>query len=160
MYENRPDQRCLILACGNPLRSDDGAAWRLAELAESLLPSSVRLILQQQWTPELAEDVSLADAVLFVDCSLNTLPGSVSLQPVKAAAALPTFLTHHMDAASLLRLSESVYAQVPAHADLLVIGAASLEHTEELSPAVQGAMPKALNLLLDWVRNYTEEKPI
>ena len=71
----QPTQR-LILACGNPLRGDDGAAWHLAEQAQSIgLPNNVRLILQQQWTPELAEDIAQASAVLFVDCSIAAPPG-------------------------------------------------------------------------------------
>jgi hydrogenase maturation protease len=160
MREKTPEPRCLILACGNPLRGDDGAAWRLAELAQPQLPSSVRVILQQQWTPELAEDIARADAALFVDCSLAAQPGSVTLESVTAATAFPSFLSHHVDAASLLRLSESLYGLVPATANLLLIGAFSLEHTEELSPAVKAAMPQALELLLGWARNQTEDRPI
>ena len=146
----QPTQR-LILACGNPLRGDDGAAWHLAEQAQSIgLPNNVRLILQQQWTPELAEDIAQASAVLFVDCSIAAPPGSVTLQPVTPAQIQPSYLTHHLDAPALLLLAQSLFGQTPTRADLLLIGAHSLDHTDQLSGAVQAALPQALNLLLTW----------
>ena len=146
----QPTQR-LILACGNPLRGDDGAAWHLAEQAQSIgLPNNVRLILQQQWTPELAEDIAQASAVLFVDCSIAAPPGSVTLQPVTPAQIQPSYLTHHLDAPTLLLLAQSLFGQTPTRADLLLIGAHSLDHTDQLSGAVQAALPQALNLLLTW----------
>ena len=148
----QPTQR-LILACGNPLRGDDGAAWHLAEQAQSIgLPNNVRLILQQQWTPELAEDIAQASAVLFIDCSLATPPGSVTLQPVTPAETQPSYLTHHLDAPALLLLAQSLFGQTPTRADLLLIGAQSLDHTDGLSGPVQAALPKALELLLGWSR--------
>ena len=153
--EPEPRDKCLILACGNPLRGDDGAAWHLAELlSETTLSGQIRVIVQQQWTPELAEDIVNAASVLFVDCSLDAAPGSVSLSPVTPALTLPNFLTHHQEPAALLALTLSLYLRIPADCDLLVIGAATVEHTEQLSPAVEAALPKALKLLLGWVERH------
>ena len=49
--------RCLILACGNTLRGDDGVGPWLAEWAENQFrtESQICVIARQQWTPELAE---------------------------------------------------------------------------------------------------------
>ncbi len=143
----------LILACGNLLRGDDGAAERLAEQAEAAgLPQNVRLILQQQWTPELAEDIAQSSAVLFVDCSLSAPPGSVSLHQVTPAETQPSYLTHHLDAPTLMLLAQNLFGHTPIRADLLLIGAQSLDHTDSLSETVQAALPQALDLLLAWAR--------
>ena len=66
--------RCLILGCGNTLRGDDGVGPWLCAWAERRLCSEpgVRVIARQQWTPELAEDVAAADAVVFIDCSIES----------------------------------------------------------------------------------------
>jgi len=148
--------RCLILACGNPSRGDDGAAWRLAEMAAVAgLPVGVRVIVQQQWTPELAEDLAGCEAALFVDCSIADEAGVVTLTAVKPAEIAPNYLTHHMDAAGLLRLAAELYGVGPERADLLVIGGQSLGYTEELSPAVEAALPRALALMQGWAATQT-----
>ena len=80
----RTPYRCLILACGNTLRSDDGLGPRLAEWAEQqfLTEPAVRVLSRQQWTPELAEDIAAAESVLFIDCSAESAPGLVKLAPL------------------------------------------------------------------------------
>ena len=52
--------RCLILACGNTLRSDDGIGPWLPDWAEKQFESDprVRVISRQQWTPDLAADIA------------------------------------------------------------------------------------------------------
>jgi hydrogenase maturation protease len=156
MGANQLCHPCLILACGNIFRGDDGAAWHLVEIAQkSGLPEQVKVIAQHQWTPELAEDISLAEAVLFVDCSLGADPGSVSLDSIEASATLPSFLSHHTDPASLMHLAEILYERRAPHCALLAIGAEALDHTDQLSESVKAAMPKALELLLGWVRMHT-----
>ncbi len=151
MIDKKTHSRCLILACGNPSRGDDGAAWRLAEMAAVAgLPEGVRLMVQQQWTPELAEDLAGCEAVLFVDCSVADEAGAVTLTEVRAAEKAPNYLTHHMEAPGLLRLAAELYGEGPERADLLVIGGESLGYTEDLSPAVEAALPRALELLRNW----------
>jgi hypothetical protein len=51
---------CLILACGNPLRGDDGVGPWLAEWAAQHFrdQSLVRVRASAQWTPELAEEIA------------------------------------------------------------------------------------------------------
>jgi hypothetical protein len=59
----------LLIAIGNPLRGDDGVAWRLAEQAGRLRPAmAVRSV--QQLTPELSAELLLASRLLFIDAWL------------------------------------------------------------------------------------------
>jgi hydrogenase maturation protease len=137
--------RCLVLACGNTLRSDDGVGPWLAEWAEQRFRNEpgVRVLARQQWTPDLAEDVAHAGAVLFLDCSIAATPGELRLAPVEPAQNDAEAGTHHLGAAELLALSRELYATLPRAAMLLTIGAGSTELGERFSDAVAAALPAA-----------------
>src|SRR6266567_6718731 len=117
--------RCLILACGNTLRSDDGIGPWLADWAADHFASNaqVRTIIRQQWTPDLAEDIASANSVLFVDCSVESAPGQIHLTAVHPAQPNPGLATHHTGAPELLALAHELYGTTPAISLLLTIGA-------------------------------------
>jgi hydrogenase maturation protease len=141
--------RCLILSCGNTLRGDDGIGPFLAVWAEKRFQShpEILVITRQQWTPELAEDIVRAESVLFIDCSVESPPGSIALEPVMPAAAAQALGTHHLSAAELLALAKDFYSSLPRIALQLSIGAASLELSEDFSDPVNAALPDARKLL-------------
>lgn len=141
--------RCLILACGNTLRSDDGIGPFLASWAEArwLNDPRIRIICDHQWTPEMAEEVARAETVIFVDSSLNQPPGQILLREICAASLKPGLVTHHLGAAELLGVAQDLYEKHPRRAQLLTIGAGTIELGEGLSPAVQDAIPAAKDLL-------------
>jgi hydrogenase maturation protease len=141
--------RCLILACGNTLRTDDGVGLWLAEWAEQRFSNQpgLRVIADHQWTPELAEDVARAQSVLFIDCSLDSQPGSLHLSPVEPVSGSPEHNTHHLGAAELLALGRELYNSLPREALQLTIGASSIEFGEAFSPAVTAALPAACHLI-------------
>ncbi len=151
---------CLILACGNLLRGDDGAAWHLVEaLRKTTAASSVRIIVQQQWTAELAQDIAGASSVLFLDCAVTQPAGSVTLTAVAPGPASVASFTHHQDAPSLLALARSLYGRVPTHCAILLMGAHSIKLSESLSPLVESALPRALDTLLAWIDLYVLSQP-
>jgi hydrogenase maturation protease len=152
--------RCLILACGNTLRSDDGVGPWLAEWAEKKFGSEagVLVLIRQQWTPDLAEDIAHANSVLFIDCSVDSTPGSVEIAAVQPAAGPQGFATHHQGAPQLLALARELYGSLPANAQLLTIGAGSTELGESFSNAVLDALPKACRLLEDTTLRLLSEQ--
>jgi hydrogenase maturation protease len=151
--------RCLILACGNTLRGDDGVGLWLAEWAEQRFSAQadVRVIADHQWTPELAEDVTRAESVLFVDCSIDSLPGSITLTPVNPVPSGPEHNTHHLGAAELLALGQGLYHSLPRNALSLTIGAGSIELGETFSEAVSTALPDACILIEETVQRLLRE---
>jgi hydrogenase maturation protease len=144
---------CLILACGNTLRRDDGAGPWLAAWAERRFRAEpkVRALARQQWTPELAGDIAQCESVLFIDCSVASAPGSVSVTPVEAAIAQKGLATHHLDAAELLALARELYNAPPREALLVTIGADSTELGEVFSDPVTAALPAACRLIEETV---------
>ncbi|MGA3008905.1 MAG: hydrogenase maturation protease [Terracidiphilus sp.] len=144
---NQTPARCLILACGNTLRGDDGVGLWLAEWAGQRFSTQadVRVIADHQWTPELAEDVARAESVLFIDCCVSSLPGSVTLAPVEPLSSGSEHNTHHLGAAELLALGQELYHSLPRNALSLTIGAGSTEFGEVFSDPVNAALPQACN---------------
>jgi len=141
--------RCLVLACGNTLRGDDGVGPFLAEWAENHLRNQpgVRVLSRQQWTPELAEDIAHADSVLFIDSSAESAPGDIQLVAVEPEESKAGVASHHLSAAQLLSLCRELYPSMPSSAFLLTVGMGSTELGSTFSTAVQAALPEGQALL-------------
>ena len=150
-----PRIRCLVLACGNTLRGDDGAGPWLAHWAEQQFPADPALCIvsRHQWTPDLAQDIARAQSVLFVDSSVAVPPGSVQLVPVAPAAGQSALATHHLGAPELLALANELYAALPRAAFMLTVGAATTALGEEFSQPVKSALPAACALLEATIRD-------
>jgi len=131
------------------MREDDGVGPFLASWAEERWrdDSRVRVLCDHQWTPDLAEEVAAAEAVVFVDASLDQAPGQIMLRELSPASLKPGLVTHHLGAAELLSVAKNLYGIQPHRACLMTIGAGSLELGEGLSPAVSNAVPDAQDLL-------------
>ena len=141
--------RCLVLACGNTLRSDDGVGSKLAAWAEERFRQDpdVRVISRQQWTPDLAADIAAADSVLFVDASAKSPPGRVHLIPVSSRVDTSAPASHHLTPNQLLGLTRTLYSSIKSHAMLLTVGIGSTELCETFSAPVEAALPRARGIL-------------
>lgn len=148
--------RCLILACGNTLREDDGVGPFLAQLAEDRWRGDprVRVLCDHQWTPEMVEEVAEAESVIFVDCATDCEAGLVRTMPVELAGEGSKIETHHLNAGQLLALSHQLYGAIPRNSLLLTVGAGSLELREGFSGAVQAALPAAQKALNETVLQF------
>jgi hydrogenase maturation protease len=137
--------KCLVLACGNPLRSDDAVGLELARYAREWIRDweAVAVVISAtQWTPELAAEIASAESVIFLDCCTDNAPGKVALRVVEPCERVQPS-THHLHAAELLALSRDLYDALPLRAFLLTIGAASLAMHEGISDTVADALPIA-----------------
>ncbi|HEY2859242.1 MAG TPA: hydrogenase maturation protease [Terracidiphilus sp.] len=151
---NTPTLRCLILACGNTLRGDDGigpflGAWAADRFADE---PRVRVIASHQWSPEMAEDVASADSVIFIDCAIDQQPGQILLRELSPIPLKPGLVTHHLGAPELLHTALELYGAQPRRALLLTVGAGSVEIGEDLSASVRIAIPDAQALVEVTVR--------
>jgi hydrogenase maturation protease len=152
--------RCLILACGNTLRGDDGVGPWLAEWARERFPSepSVRVIARQQWTPDLAEEIAQAESVLFIDCDVDSAPGAVRIARVQQVRRSGGLASHHVEAHELLALCEELYSVLPRNAMLLIVGAGSTEMAEGFSDTVEEALPQTCRMLECTIRDLLDEQ--
>jgi hydrogenase maturation protease len=146
----------LILAYGNPLRSDDGVAWRAAEeLARTLPPAQAEIRCLHQLTPELADQASRSTTVIFLDARCAGEAGAISCIPVNAQFDEPPF-SHHVTPQSLITLCGRLYAATP-RAFVVSLSGQSFDFGESLSPAAEAALPQFVanvrKLLEDLVRS-------
>jgi len=133
--------RVLIIAYGNPLRSDDGVAWRAADALEAKLPAAEVAILRvHQLAPEMAETVSHFSAVIFVDAAEGTgEPGEVRCEDVYPSAD-DTRYSHHLSPGAVIALAKDLFGASPRAFSVTLTGE-SFEHGEALSPVVVAALP-------------------
>ena len=132
--------RVLIIGYGNPLRSDDGLGWHAAvQLFRSSASHDVEELPCHQLTPDLAEVVSHADTVLFLDSTHEGSPGEFRCTEIKPIEGSPSF-THHLSPQGVLGMAATLYGVVP-HAWLLTICGRNFEPGETLSAEVAGRIP-------------------
>ena len=137
--------RVLIVAYGNPLRSDDGVAWRVAEQLRGKYPADeVEIECLQQLGPELAESASRCECVVFVDAAARPgRPGEVEVTEFSGdsnEAPVASRLCHALPPSAILGLCERLYGSRPRAYSATITGE-SFEHGESLSAAVTSALP-------------------
>jgi hydrogenase maturation protease len=133
-------QRVLIIAYGNPLRSDDGIAWHAADLLRMRLSSEdAEIICVHQLMPELAEAVSHSEGILFLDARANGKAGQILRTRVSLGAESPA-CSHSLTPEQLMAVSRLLYAVTPTAYEISITGE-SFTHGEDLSPKVKIALP-------------------
>jgi hydrogenase maturation protease len=131
----------LVIAYGNPLRRDDGVGWKIARrLQKNSVPGAIQIEVRQQLTPELAEPVSRAARVVFVDARAGGCPGEVSCRRVFPAEGPLPAIGHVLSPKILLALSEWIYGRVPEAFVCSVVGS-QFELGTSFSQEVQQALP-------------------
>ena len=137
----------LIIGYGNPLRRDDGLGWCAARrLMETLPDDQAEVVIAHQLAPEMAEAISRARLVIFIDASQDGTPGQVVRQSLSPGSGEWGALVHHLDAASLLACARELYGKCPP-AIMLSVVAQSFEFGEGLSPVVQAGLEEVLRLV-------------
>lgn len=147
--------RILIVAYGNPLRSDDGIAWRAADALEGKFPpDEVKILRLHQLGPELAETASRAGVVIFVDAAAaeGTSPGDVRCEEIVHSASVNRF-THHLPPQAVLALTAQLYHVSPRAFAVTVTGHC-FDHGDALSPAVVAALPSLVAQIEALVRQF------
>jgi len=136
----------VIICCGNTLRGDDGVAARVA----AVLREQFDVVEVTQLQPEHADLIRAVDRVAFVDASREGPPGEIrciKVHPVDPESAF----SHHLEPQELLALASTLYGVRPEAVQITISGA-EFELREELTPAVQAAVPHVVRQVAEWVR--------
>ncbi|HYG98513.1 MAG TPA: hydrogenase maturation protease [Terriglobales bacterium] len=174
--------RVLVIGYGNPLRSDDALGWRVAEALRSRFEhqfshtqarvgagsADVEVISCQQLNPELADPISRADLVLFVDAAdpaantmatgsgsrvgvqpdpvpalLRAIPGSILEHDLEPTCQSPQCFSHDLTPSTLLACAGELFGSCPKGKLLSVVGD-NFGMGEVLSPTVEAALAELL----------------
>ena len=155
----------LILGYGNTLRRDDGAG----AVAAGLLAADPRLQRDEvevreayQLLPEMSMDLAEVTLAVFVDADSAGLPGSIEIHPIDPARAAredadargePGASSHHVGGGELVALAATLMGRAP-EAVAVGIGVADLGMGEGLSPAVEAALPRVVDIVADLVEEH------
>jgi hydrogenase maturation protease len=134
--------KTLVIGYGNPLRGDDSFGHRAVEkLKQEVIDNEVQFIDCPQLMPEMAEQVSKADLVLFVDADMDGVAGSIHSRRIIASQkpAADSF-AHHLDPCTLLGLAQTLYHRVP-EAILMTVTGECFGYGSQLSTEVAKALP-------------------
>jgi hydrogenase maturation protease len=140
----RQERGILVIGYGNELRSDDGLGPRVATAVDRWGLPGVTVITPHQLTPELSEPVSQAEAVIFVDASVDA-PYRVQVRSLPISEAVPR-IAHSLMPSALLTLARDLFGRHP-RAWWVTIPASDLSVGEDLSPQAQQAMMEALGAI-------------
>ena len=135
------DAGLLVIGYGNPMRRDDGAGPRVAEIIEALRLPGVRTLTCQLLAPEHADPVARARRVIFVDAAVDRADG-VHLRKLEPGATTQ-LLAHAADPRTLLALARDVFGRAP-EAWWLTIPAKQLEFGTDYSPDAEAGIHAAV----------------
>jgi hydrogenase maturation protease len=148
----------LVIGYGNPLRADDGLGWVVAQRLKRDLDDDAQLgdvvvLVEHQLTPELAEPISRARLVIFVDARAGDQPGRVERQVVAPTGAAPSgeeslAFSHDVDPPSLVRMARLLYGHCPT-AVVISVDGADFGYGISLSPVVRAAVPEVVRSIRD-----------
>ena len=131
----------VVIGYGNTLRRDDGVGPKVAEAVAALGLPSVRALACALLTPELAEAVSQASVVIFVDAAVDA-PREVQMRKLEPAGS-SQIMAHAASPATLLALARDVFGHAP-EGWWLTIPAEDLGIGEEFSPLAQRGFETAV----------------
>jgi hydrogenase maturation protease len=119
----------LVIGIGNTLRNDDGAGIAAAQKIQERY-QDVDVLCVQELLPEIAEELSQYQTVVFIDASMATSRLSTRILEANCGDAP---LTHFHTPASVLGLCSQLYERVPKTALLIELPVHNVDLGESLS---------------------------
>ena len=140
----------LVIACGNPLRGDDGVGPAAADIVKSWKLPGVKVLAVHQIVPELIDEIRKVERVLFIDAGTTIVrsfqAGIVELKKSRR------FFGHHDNPANLLALVHELEGRTPV-TWLVSISGLSFDHGEEITSNAQ----EHLHAAVAWIRDFLVE---
>jgi hydrogenase maturation protease len=127
--------QALIIGIGNPLRSDDGLGWAVAQQLSQDGDLDCAIHTVHQLTPELAQCMAAARLVVMIDASYEGEPGELRMRPVPLSTQPSAVGTHYTTPEELAALTTVIYGHCPP---VVVISITGMQFGlgEDLSPVI------------------------
>jgi hydrogenase maturation protease len=150
--------KTLVVGIGNPILGDDGVGWVVAEEVKKLLPpdSSVDVDCLSLGGISLMERLIGYERAILIDAlESDEKPGSIRVSELDS---VPDYSAFHISSAhdtslqNAMKLGRGLGVELPE--EVIVVGIAAghvYDFSEELSPPVEAAIPKATQIVVDLV---------
>jgi len=151
----------LIIGCGNPLRGDDGLAWfAVGPLKRHPGLEGAQLMCCHQLMPEMAEPISRAGRVIFIDARVRDNPGqppgTLEVRKVEPKSSIPSALGHHLDPSELLDLAFQAYGKRPPAFVVSMVGE-FFGYCDVLSSSVRSSLPQLVQRVVDLAHGSSQD---
>ncbi len=145
--------RTLILGLGNPILGDDSAGLKVAEIVRQRVPLDLSTEVSEDYSGglRLMERIIGYDQVIIVDaiCTGTHPPGTVLHLDSDDSPTQHTASTHDINLPTALQLAVTMNLKIPERIRIIAIEAENvLEFSEQCSPAVTLALPRAAEAVL------------
>ncbi len=140
----------LVIACGNPLRGDDGVGPAAADIMKWWQVPGIKVLAVHQLVPELVDEMKGVERVLFIDAATNI--ESAFQAGVIVPKKSRRFFGHYETPANLLALMYELEGRAP-DAYQVSISARSFRHSAEMTKKAQ----EHLHTALAWIRDFLVE---
>jgi len=151
--------KTLVVGLGNPILGDDGVGWKVAEKIEQQLPhdQAVAVDCLSLGGISLMEHLIGYDRAILIDAFASDEDlGSIHVMKLND---MPNYSAFHISSAhdtslqNAIEMGKSLGAHLPE--DIMVVGIATqriYDFSEELSPPVAEAIPQAVRIVLDLLK--------
>ena len=160
----------LVIGLGNPILGDDGVGWVVAEQVRSALlnhpaaiahPETVEVDCASLGGLSLMERLTGSDRVILIDSIFTGKKpvGTVSrftLEELPDLNAGHSASAHDTSLRNALNVGRSMQIELPEDRNVIIIAIeaeAVYDFSQELSPAVAGAVPQAVKAVLELLEN-------
>jgi hydrogenase maturation protease len=161
--------KILIVGLGNPILGDDGVGWRVAEEVKRelacnslILQSSIDVDCLSLGGLSLMERLIGYDQAIVIDAVITgQSPGALyrfQLEGLREFSCAHLTSAHDTSLQNALRLGRRMGAELPSSVMVVGIEAERLhDFSEELTPAVEAAVPEAARAVLEIATSLLEE---
>jgi hydrogenase maturation protease len=158
MPSSETEAPVVVIGYGNELRGDDGAGPAAAEeLRQRLGRGSAEVVTAHQLLPELAERISRAILVIFIDASTDAPAGGVRKKWLTASAGGRGggggAMGHHESPENLLEMALALYGHAPPGL-LVSIGAGDLGFRLGLSGPARQAVDEVARQVIHTIEQF------
>ncbi len=149
--------RFLIIGHGNDLAGDGAVGPQVAAEIESWHLPSIKTTATQQLSPDLIDDIVLADYVIFIDaCTDQSCARTLQLDPIIVGTQLSRTLAPNSTGDSplaLLNLTQQRYGRTP-QAWLLQVPTESSGLHDRLSATTERGYDRAVRTIEQFLKTY------
>jgi hydrogenase maturation protease len=157
--------KTLIIGLGNPLVSDDSVGLRVVEQLKPLLAGRDDVeVSEDYWGGlRLMERMIGFDRAIVVDAiQTGTAPGTIHELSPDGIATQRSASAHDVNLATALEFGRQAGAQLPRNDRIMLVGIEAediLNFSERCTPAVQAAIPRAVEVVLKTLDTLCRGEP-
>lgn len=165
--------KILVIGLGNPILGDDGAGWKIVQEVEALAGtdrdqslSNIEFVYLSLGGLALMEHTVGFEDVIVVDMIVTgTKPNgtiySLPLSKLPNLSSGHTTAIHDTSLATALEFGQKMGINVPKDVWVVAIEAENVyEFSEDLSPSVSVAIPRAVKIIMEMIKNNLREENI